>query len=155
MWPARTHRTAKLAGTSAEAERRFQPALVFSVSRCGALRSGALLGARGRHACRRIEHGDALADSRRRFSVRYGGQSHVRDVLVHGTRRRSRAGTSTWPTNASIRLDDERSGYDIVKGFAGWAVELYNRANPPVLSVGESLDGDAQRVVNWIDSSHP
>lgn len=45
--------------------------------------------------------------------------------------------------------------YDMVKGYAGWAVERYNGANPPVFSVGEYLDGDAQTVMSWIDSSHP
>jgi alpha-amylase len=45
--------------------------------------------------------------------------------------------------------------YDLVKGYAGWAVEAYNRANPPVFSVGEYFDGNAQKIVDWIDSSHP
>ncbi|MEL6439332.1 MAG: alpha-amylase C-terminal beta-sheet domain-containing protein [Cyanobacteria bacterium J06621_8] len=45
--------------------------------------------------------------------------------------------------------------YDLVKGFAGWAVELYNRRTSPVFSVGEYFDGDPQSIVNWIDSTHP
>lgn len=45
--------------------------------------------------------------------------------------------------------------YDLVKGYAGWATELYNRRTSPVFSVGEYFDGDPQSIVNWIDSTHP
>jgi alpha-amylase len=45
--------------------------------------------------------------------------------------------------------------YDMVKGYAGWAVERYNRKTSPLFSVGEYLDSDANQVVGWIDSSHP
>ena len=42
-----------------------------------------------------------------------------------------------------------------MKGFAGWAIELYNRRTSPVFSVGEYFDGNPQAIVNWIDSTHP
>jgi hypothetical protein len=45
--------------------------------------------------------------------------------------------------------------YDMVKGYAGWAVELYNRETEPLFSVGEYLDGDVHKVMAWSDSSHP
>ena len=45
--------------------------------------------------------------------------------------------------------------YDLVKGYAGWATELYNKSTEPVLSVGEYFDYDPQKVVGWIDSTHP
>lgn len=45
--------------------------------------------------------------------------------------------------------------YDMVKGYAPWAVELYNRRTNPIFSVGEYLDGDVQKVVGWVDASHP
>lgn len=45
--------------------------------------------------------------------------------------------------------------YDLVKGYAGWATELYNRNTNPEFSVGEFFDSDVQKVINWIDSTHP
>lgn len=45
--------------------------------------------------------------------------------------------------------------YDLVKGFAGWGVEALNRATNPVFTVGEFLDGNTDKVVAWIDGSHP
>ena len=45
--------------------------------------------------------------------------------------------------------------YDLVKGYAGWATELYNRNTDPEFSVGEFFDGDVQKVISWIDSTHP
>lgn len=45
--------------------------------------------------------------------------------------------------------------YDLVKGFAGWAVELYNKQTETEFSVGEYFDYDPQKVVGWIDSTHP
>lgn len=45
--------------------------------------------------------------------------------------------------------------YDLVKGYAGWATELYNRNTNPEFSVGEFFDYDPQKVVGWIDSTHP
>ncbi len=45
--------------------------------------------------------------------------------------------------------------YDLVKGYAGWATQLYNRNTDPEFSVGEFFDGDVQKVISWIDSTHP
>ena len=45
--------------------------------------------------------------------------------------------------------------YDLVKGYAGWATELYNTKTQPEFSVGEFWDDDPQKVVGWIDSTHP
>ena len=45
--------------------------------------------------------------------------------------------------------------YDLVKGYAGWATELYNKKTQPEFSVGEFFDYDPQKVVGWIDSTHP
>ncbi len=45
--------------------------------------------------------------------------------------------------------------YDLVKGYAGWATELYNRNTDPEFSVGEFFDDDVQKVISWIDSTHP
>ena len=44
--------------------------------------------------------------------------------------------------------------YDLVKGYAGWATELYNTKTQPEFSVGEFWDDDPQKVVGWIDSTH-
>lgn len=43
--------------------------------------------------------------------------------------------------------------YDLVKGYAGKYVGLYNDASKPVLSVGEFWDTDRQHVINWIDAT--
>jgi alpha-amylase len=44
--------------------------------------------------------------------------------------------------------------YDLVKGFAGRFVRVYNEATRPELSVGEYWDdGSRQAVVDWIDST--
>ena len=45
--------------------------------------------------------------------------------------------------------------YDLVKGYAGWATELYNKETQPEFSVGEFFSYDPQKVVGWIDSTHP
>ena len=45
--------------------------------------------------------------------------------------------------------------YDFVKGYIGQAVELYNRETHPEFSVGEFFDYDPQKVIGWIDSTHP
>lgn len=45
--------------------------------------------------------------------------------------------------------------YDLVRGYAGWATELYNRKTQPEFSVGEFWDSDPQKIVGWIDSTHP
>ncbi len=45
--------------------------------------------------------------------------------------------------------------YDLVKGYAGWATERYNRNTNPEFSVSEFWDNDPQKVVGWIDSTHP
>lgn len=44
--------------------------------------------------------------------------------------------------------------YDFVKGYAGWAIQLYNDHTFPEFSVGEYWDDDPQKVVDWIDSTH-
>jgi alpha-amylase len=44
--------------------------------------------------------------------------------------------------------------YDLVKGFAGRFVRVYNEATQPELSVGEYWDdGSRQAVVDWIDAT--
>ena len=43
--------------------------------------------------------------------------------------------------------------YDQVKGYGGRFVGVYNDASRPYLSVGEYLDGDRQKVVDWIDAT--
>jgi alpha-amylase len=43
--------------------------------------------------------------------------------------------------------------YDQVKGYGGSFVGDYNDASQPYLSVGEYLDGDRQKVVNWVDAT--
>ena len=45
--------------------------------------------------------------------------------------------------------------YDLVKGYAGSATELYNRQTQPIFSVGEYFDYNTQKIINWIDSTHP
>ncbi|MBI1746786.1 MAG: alpha-amylase [Acidobacteria bacterium] len=43
--------------------------------------------------------------------------------------------------------------YDMVKGYGGSFVGLYNEVSKPVLSVGEYFDYDRQKVVDWIDAT--
>ncbi|MFA6584608.1 MAG: alpha-amylase C-terminal beta-sheet domain-containing protein, partial [Elusimicrobiaceae bacterium] len=43
--------------------------------------------------------------------------------------------------------------YDMVKGYPGYYVGLYNQASRPLFSVGEYFDGDRQTIINWIDST--
>jgi alpha-amylase len=43
--------------------------------------------------------------------------------------------------------------YDLVKGYSGNYVGIYNDATQPQFSVGEYFDSDRQRVVNWIDAT--
>ncbi len=44
--------------------------------------------------------------------------------------------------------------YDLVKGYPGWAVEIYNDHTIPEFTVGEYFDYDTQKIVNWIDTTH-
>ncbi len=44
--------------------------------------------------------------------------------------------------------------YDLVKGYGGNYVGIYNDATQPQFSVGEYFDSDRQRVVNWIDQTN-
>lgn len=44
--------------------------------------------------------------------------------------------------------------YDFVKGYAGWAIDLYNRKTNPQFSVGEFFDYESEKVIGWIDSTH-
>ena len=45
--------------------------------------------------------------------------------------------------------------YDLVRGYAGWATELYNRRTQPEFTVGENFEYNPQNIVDWIDSTHP
>ena len=45
--------------------------------------------------------------------------------------------------------------YDMVKGYPGWAIGIYNDHTVPVFTVGEYLDYDTSKVIAWIDSTHP
>jgi alpha-amylase len=45
--------------------------------------------------------------------------------------------------------------YDQVKGFPGWAIEMYNNHTVPGFSVGECMDGNVNTVIAWINSTHP
>jgi alpha-amylase len=44
--------------------------------------------------------------------------------------------------------------YDMVKGYPGWAIEIYNDTTIPAFTVGEYLDYDTAKVIGWIDSTH-
>ncbi len=44
--------------------------------------------------------------------------------------------------------------YDLVKGYPGWAIEIYNDYTIPEFTVGEYLDYNPQKVISWIDSTH-
>jgi len=66
-------------------------------------------------------------------------------------------GISSWMNSLK---DSSKAGfvgwrYDFVKGYIGQAIELYNRRTQPEFSVGEFFDYDPQKVVGWIDSTHP
>jgi alpha-amylase len=43
--------------------------------------------------------------------------------------------------------------YDMVKGYPGYYVGMYDTASAPVFSVGEFYDANRQLLVNWIDST--
>ena len=64
-------------------------------------------------------------------------------------------GIITWMNSLKARVGFVGWRYDLVKGYAGWATELYNKKTQPEFSVGEFWDSDPQKVVGWIDSTHP
>lgn len=85
------------------------------------------------------------------------GESYeaARDLDHHNPTTQN--GIITWMTSLK---DPAQAGfvgwrYDLVKGYAGWATELYNQRTQPQFSVGEFFDDDPQKVVDWIDSTHP
>ena len=43
--------------------------------------------------------------------------------------------------------------YDMVKGYPGYYVGLYDAASNPVFSVGEFYDSNRQLLANWVDST--
>lgn len=43
--------------------------------------------------------------------------------------------------------------YDMVKGYPGYYVGLYDAASNPVFSVGEFYDANRQLLANWVDST--
>ncbi len=43
--------------------------------------------------------------------------------------------------------------YDMVKGYPGYYVGMYDQASNPVFSVGEFYDANRQLLTNWIDST--
>lgn len=43
--------------------------------------------------------------------------------------------------------------YDMVKGFPGYYVGLYNAASNPAFSVGEFYDTNRQALANWVDAT--
>ncbi len=45
--------------------------------------------------------------------------------------------------------------YDFVKGYGGHFIGIYNDHTIPEFTVGEYFDYDTQKVVDWIDSTHP
>ncbi len=64
-------------------------------------------------------------------------------------------GIVTWMNSLKTRMNFAGWRYDFVKGYAGWAIELYNQKTNPEFSVGEFFDYDPQKVIGWIDSTHP
>lgn len=64
-------------------------------------------------------------------------------------------GIIDWMNSLKTRVNFVGWRYDFVKGYAGWAIELYNKKTHPNFSVGEFFDYDPQHVVGWIDSTHP
>ena len=64
-------------------------------------------------------------------------------------------GISTWMNGLKTRVGFAGWRYDFVKGYAAWAIELYNKRTQPDFSVGEFLDGDVNKIINWIDGTHP
>jgi alpha-amylase len=64
-------------------------------------------------------------------------------------------GIKDWMNSLKSRVGFRGWRYDFVKGYAPWAIELYNRGTRPEFSVGEFFDGNLQAIINWIDSTHP
>lgn len=64
-------------------------------------------------------------------------------------------GISEWMNSLKTRVGFVGWRYDFVKGYAGWATELYNGKTFPEFSVGEFFDYDVDAVIDWIDSTHP
>ncbi|MCB0422296.1 MAG: hypothetical protein KDD61_14960 [Bdellovibrionales bacterium] len=62
-------------------------------------------------------------------------------------------GVGTWLSYLRTQIGFDAWRYDMAKGFAGWAISLYNSISKPTLSVGEYLSGDIQENINWIDST--
>ncbi|MDJ0718337.1 MAG: alpha-amylase family glycosyl hydrolase [Prochloraceae cyanobacterium] len=63
-------------------------------------------------------------------------------------------GVSKWMNLLKSKVNFAGWRYDLVKGYAGWAIELYNKKTNPVFSVGEFFDNQVQPVIDWIDSTH-
>jgi alpha-amylase len=64
-------------------------------------------------------------------------------------------GIKDWMKSLKSRVGFQGWRYDFVKGYAPWAIELYNRKTQPVFSVGEFFDDHVQAIIHWIDGTHP
>jgi alpha-amylase len=60
-----------------------------------------------------------------------------------------------WMNSLKSRVGFVGWRYDFVKGYAPWAIALYNSNTQPEFSVGEFFDGNVQSIINWIDGTHP
>lgn len=64
-------------------------------------------------------------------------------------------GITAWMNTLKSKAGFAGWRYDFVKGYAPWAIELYNKGTEPEFSVGEFFDYDVNAVVGWIDGTHP
>jgi alpha-amylase len=65
-------------------------------------------------------------------------------------------GIKDWMNSLKQRVGYVGWRYDLVKGYAPWANELYNGETKPTFSVGEYFeDNNVQSIINWIDGTHP
>jgi alpha-amylase len=64
-------------------------------------------------------------------------------------------GIKDWMNSLKSRVGFVGWRYDMVKGYAPWATELYNKETGPTFSVGEYLSSDVTQVMGWINRTHP
>lgn len=78
-----------------------------------------------------------------------GGFGAGRD-LDH-TNAAVRQGVKDWMNWLKNTIGFDGWRYDFVHGYHGKYIKEYNNATNPYFSVGEILEGDRQRIANWLD----
>lgn len=100
-----------------------------------------------------VKDGEACAESDKSINSDGGdGVTFSRD-LDH-LNPRTKDGIKAWMLRLkSLGFAGWR--YDLVKGYTPSVIREYNDVTAPMFSVGEYFDYDTQKVIDWIDATHP